>query len=365
MGKLRGMDRPEEALDAEDLLHERYAGGGERSALLEAYYRVKPLIPRRAQLALRRAYAPRQAQRTFPAWPNEDVLVRRLHAEWRAELEARGTDRMPIVGLWPDGHSSAAIITHDVEGPEGIARIPETLELEARHGIVSSWNFCGDWYEIPDGTFERVRAAGCEVGLHGIRHDGRLFSSRETFSTELPKIHRAFEQFGAVGFRSPATHRNAEWMHELGCLYDSSFPDTDPFEPQGGGCCSILPYFFGDVVELPITLIQDHTMWEILRRDDIALWTDKAAWVAENHGLVNVIVHPDYLDRPERLAAYEAFLAFVAALPGSWHALPRDVATWWRERRALNAEDDGPHVWWVSTDGDRLEVEIPFREGRP
>ena len=85
-------------------------------------------------------------------------------------------------------------------------------------------------------------------------------------------------------------------MRELGCSYDSSFPDTDPFEPQSGGCCSILPYFFGDVVELPITLIQDHTMWEILRRDDIALWTDKATWVAERHGLVNVIVHPDYLE---------------------------------------------------------------------
>src|SRR3954454_8739694 len=155
---------PREALDAEDLLHERYAGGGERSALLEAYYRVKPLIPRRAQLALRRSYAPRQARRESPACPAEDVLVRRMHQHWRAELDASGAERMPILGLWPGGHASAAVVTHDVEGPEGIARLDEVLALEARHEIVSSWNFCGDWYEIPAGTFDRVRSAGCEVG---------------------------------------------------------------------------------------------------------------------------------------------------------------------------------------------------------
>ena len=66
-------------------------------------------------------------------------------------------------------------------------------------------------------------------------------------------------------------HRNADWMPELGCLYDSSFPDTYPFEPQAGGCCSIFPFFLGDLVELPITLVQDHTMWEILRHDAMDL----------------------------------------------------------------------------------------------
>jgi peptidoglycan/xylan/chitin deacetylase (PgdA/CDA1 family) len=350
------------APDSEHFLHERYAGGGERSAALEVYYRVKPLLPRRLQLALRRAYAPRQARREFPAWPVEDLLLRREHAALRRRLDESGAERLPIVGWWPLGHASAAIVTHDVEGPEGVARIPEILEVERRQGVVSSWNFCADWYPIPPGTFEQVREAGCEVGLHGVKHDGRLFSSREAFETELPKIHAAFERFGAVGFRSPATHRNADWMHELGCLYDSSFPDTDPFEPQGGGCCSILPFFFGDVVELPITLVQDHTMWEILRRDDIALWTEKANWVAGSHGLVNVIVHPDYLDTPERMAAYEALLAHLRALPGSWHALPREVAGWWRARRDLDVEaaarDPQARVWQVRAEGDGVAFEI-------
>ena len=50
---------------------EAYAGpGGRRGGLMEAYYRLRPLLPRRAQLALRRAYSRRQARRTFPAGPS-------------------------------------------------------------------------------------------------------------------------------------------------------------------------------------------------------------------------------------------------------------------------------------------------------
>lgn len=196
--------------------------------------------------------------------------------------------------LLPNGHRFAAVLTHDSRDSQASETSPAFLEVERRHGMVSSWNFVARWYPIPAGIFEQVRSAGCEVGLHGIRHDGRLFADRASFEANLPLIHRYLAEWGVVGFRSPATHRNADWMSELGCLYDSSFPDTAPFEPQGGDCCSILPFFIDHLVELPIALVQDHTAWEILRRDPLELWTQKTEWIARHHGLVNVIVHPDY-----------------------------------------------------------------------
>jgi peptidoglycan/xylan/chitin deacetylase (PgdA/CDA1 family) len=257
------------------------------------------------------------------------------------------------VGLWPDGHRWAVVLTHDVEGSEGVANVERVLEVERRHGFVSSWNFVAEWYPIPEGVFGRIRAAGGEVALHGIHHDGRLFRSRESFEANLPKIHDYLERWGAVGFRSPATHRNADWMPELGCLYDSSFPDTDPFEPQAGGCCSILPYRLGDLVELPITLPQDHTLWEILRDTSIDRWVEKSEWIMANGGLVNLILHPDYVVEPDRLAIYDAFLAWLAGQDGGWHALPREVATWWRERERLEVVADG--------DGHRVAGESSFR----
>lgn len=351
---------------AELYLHERYAGRRSRSRLLPAYYGVKPLLPHRLQLAMRRLYARRQRRRRFPAWPIEPVLVQMRQAQLARRMRELGVSRLPIVGDWPQAQRFAFTLTHDVEGPAGIERIEPVLEIERRHGLVSSWNFVAEDYPIPDGTFERLRAAECEIGLHGITHDGKLFQSRARFERDLPKIHSYLRRWGAVGFRSPATHRRAEWMHELGCLYDSSFPDTDPFEPQSGGCCSILPFMLGEVVELPITLVQDHTLWEILGEKTPRLWIRKSEWIIAGGGLVNLITHPDYLDTPERLALYDELLGFLAGAAGGWHALPREVASWWRMRARLSCDEDsasivGEHdgraaVVWARAVGGRIEI---------
>ena len=324
-------------IDPEHLLRERYVEAGGRSRKLDAYYALKPLMPRGLQLALRRAYAPRQARREFPAWPFEPALVEHRDAELLRELRESGDDRLEIVNFWPERMRSCTLLTHDVEGPAGVANVMRVIELEQRYGFVSSWNFVAEWYPIPDGLFDEIRAQGCEIGLHGIRHDGLLFSSRAAFEANLPKIRDYAERWGAVGFRSPATHRNADWMHELPVEYDSSFPDSDPFEPQAGGCCSIMPFFFGDVVELPLTMMQDHTMFEILREPGIERWTEKADWITRNHGVITLNVHPDYVVEQRYLDRYEAFLADLAERRGtSWHALPRDAARWWRQRAELS-----------------------------
>jgi hypothetical protein len=102
-----------------------------------------------------------------------------------------------------------------------------------------------------------------------------------------------------------------------------------------------MPFFFGDVVELPITLTQDHTVFEILRSPGIELWRRKTEWLKANHGLVNIIVHPDYVVDGRALDRYEAFLAYLAEHDDGWHALPRDVARWWRERDALSIGTGG------------------------
>jgi hypothetical protein len=364
------------APDVEHFQHERYLGNHRRSPLLPLYYACKPLIPRSAQLAMRRRYAPRQAARSFPAWPIEPILVQHQEEELLGELQARAAERLPIVNFWPRRQRFAYVLTHDVEGPKGVENIARVRELERRYGCVSSWNFVAEDYPIPDECFEQLRAEGCEIGLHGITHDGKLFQSRARFEADLPKIHTYLERWGAVGFRSPATHRRAEWMHELGCLYDSSFPDTDPFEPQAGGCCSIFPFQFQELVELPITLMQDHTLMEILRLDSIDPWVSKSEWLIRHHGLVNLITHPDYLDTPRRLELYEQFLAFLTAQSDGWHAPPREVAEWWRVREGLRVQEDagadpaivaedgsdgadhGASVAFVRSDGDELRIEL-------
>jgi peptidoglycan/xylan/chitin deacetylase (PgdA/CDA1 family) len=223
---------------------------------------------------------------------------------------------------------------------------------------VSSWNFVAESYPIPDGLFDELRAAGCEIGLHGITHDDTLFRHRASFERQLPKIHGYLEAWRAVGFRSPATHRNPDWMPDLGCLYDSSFPDTDPYQPQPGGCCSIFPFFLNDLVELPITLPQDHTMFEILRQDPTDVWLEKGRWIMANHGLVNVLVHPDYLLTEERLRIYDQLLGFLCAASDGWHARPCDVASWWKRRASDGGDAPDAALAYAAERNGRIAFEL-------
>jgi peptidoglycan/xylan/chitin deacetylase (PgdA/CDA1 family) len=311
------------------------------AAALRVFYTLRPLVPRRLQLALRRACVPLQRSRGFPAWPIEPVLVDAQYEHLRDRLRGRD-DALAFVNFWPNAKRFAFILSHDVESARGVEEVPRLLEIEQRHGLTSSWNFCAEQYPIPDALFNDLRAAGCEIGLHGIRHDGRLFSSRASFESHLPRIHRYLSDWHADGFRSPATHRRADWMPELRCLYDSSFPDTDPFEPMAGGCCSIFPFFIEELVELPITLVQDHTWFTILGGRSIAPWVSKSEWIIRHHGLVNLLVHPDYMLSRERLELYDAFLGFLTEQQGGWHALPAEVAQWWKTRAALDVETLAP-----------------------
>ena len=95
---------------------------------------------------------------------------------------------MPLVGLWPEGHRFAFILTHDVEGPRGLENVPRVLEVERRRGMVSSWNLVGDDYRVDPAIIDAIRGAGGEIGLHGLTHDGRLFESRRAFERALPRI---------------------------------------------------------------------------------------------------------------------------------------------------------------------------------
>ena len=64
------------------------------------------------------------------------------------------------------------------------------------------------------------------------------------------------------------------------------------------------------------------------------MWIDQVKRVKRSFGLVQCVTHPDpgYLGERRNEAAYAEFLEALTAEGGMWHALPRDVARWWRAR---------------------------------
>src|SRR5262249_32308045 len=146
---------------------------------------------------------------------------------------------VPWMAPWPDPYRWALVLSHDVEHRLGYDDLHRLADVELDLGYTSSWNFVPERdYDVEPERLAQLRAEGFEIGLHGLRHAGRALESRTTLERRLPAMRAYAQRWEAVGFRSPATHRDWELMPLLGMDYDSSSPDTDPFEPKSGGCCT-------------------------------------------------------------------------------------------------------------------------------
>ena len=126
-------------------------------------------------------------------------------------------------------------------------------------------------------------------------------------------------------------------------LYDASTFDTDPFEPQPDGAGTIFPFHVQGnngsrgFVELPYTLVQDFTLFVVLRERGIGIWDQKLAWIAEHGGMALLDTHPDYMSFTRNCSnmefparQYREFLEYGTCGYSDryWAALPRDVARW-------------------------------------
>lgn len=302
---------------------------------LQVYYRVKRLLPRGFWLAVRRRYIRGGELPAFPGWPLEEGVDRLLRFYALCLLRANGRTEASFRWFWPSEYHAALTLTHDVETEAGLRLALDLADLEQERGLRSSFNLVAT-HRVDDGIVRELRDRGFEIGLHGLRHDRSLFSSRDEFERQLPQLAAAADELGAVGFRSPSTHREPEWLNELPVSYDCTVPHSDPYEPQPGGCCSLWPFLLGDVVELPYTLPQDHLLFTLLGERSAATWLGQSEEIEARFGLIQCLSHPDrgYLGDPDKRAIYRDFLDGIADRRHLWKALPREIADWWRRRES-------------------------------
>jgi hypothetical protein len=133
-----------------------------------------------------------------------------------------------------------------------------------------------------------------------------------------------------------------------------SVPSVAHLDPQRGGCCSVMPFFIGNILELPVTTIQDYSLFHILNDYSIELWTEQLASITEQHGLASFIVHPDYIIAKRAQKTYQALLEHLAEMREQrnvWIALPGEVNRWWRERSQMSVVCDGGR-WRIEGTGN-------------
>lgn len=312
------------------------------SPLRRLYYEVKPMMPRPLSRWLRWLSSGRSTA-AFPlGWPIEGRFA---HFQWQVARHLLRLTRqhdLPFIHFWPDALPYAFVLTHDVETADGQAHVRAVADLDASYGFRSSFNFVPERYPLDYRLMDELRERGFEIGVHGLKHDGKDFRTHREFMRRAQRINRHLHDFGAVGFRAPLTHRHPGWMQALDIDYDLSFFDSDPYEPMPGGTMSLWPFMIGKFLELPYTLVQDYTLTAVLKETTPRVWLDKVDFIRAYSGLALVNTHPDYLRNPVTWGVYEDFLRTMRERDDYWHALPRAVSAWWRARAAASTADNLP-----------------------
>jgi hypothetical protein len=295
----------------------------------DIYYTVKPLLPRRLQISLRRKLVHHKRKSCESIWPIDE-----------------GASKLPEAWAgWPEHKRFALVLTHDVEKAKGLKKCPSLVMLEEKLGFRSSFNFVPERYYTSPELRHYLTCKGFEVGVHGLYHDGKLYKTHEIFQKRAVHINDYLKKWDAVGFRSPYMHHDLKWLHALNIQYDASTFDTDPFEPQPDGMGTIFPFLVQSkdslhkYVELPYTLAQDFTLFVLMQEQNIDTWKKKLDWIVTHGGMALVITHPDYMHFDGKkcgmeeypAAYYTAFLKYINEnYQGQyWHALPREVARFW------------------------------------
>ena len=258
---------------------------------------------------MRRAYAKRQAQAaTFPRWPIEPPARRAPHHELRAGCPSDG-GRAAAGQLLAGRH---ALRLRPDPRRRGRRRASRTscacARSSSRHGFVSSWNFCAEEYPIPDGTLRRARAAGCEIGLHGDRP--RLQAVRHARALRGgPAGHpRYMREWGAVGFRSPgaAPQRRLDARARLPAT-TPRFPTPTRSSPSPAAAARSCRTSSATSSSCRSRSSRTTRSSRSCGSDTSTSGARRPPGSREHHGLVNVIVHPDYCSprapRPLRGAA--------------------------------------------------------------
>ncbi|NDJ76218.1 MAG: hypothetical protein GYB65_08155 [Chloroflexi bacterium] len=307
-----------------------------------SYYRVKTVIPRPILISIRRAYAQIQKREFRLGWPIESRFVDFLWQVMREMLLLAGQESCRYIPFWPPPYQFAVVLTHDVESAKGQAYVRAVADFEEELGFRSSFNLVPERYPIDFALVNELQQRGFEVGIHGLRHDGKLTRSWEDFSRGAERVNEYLKQFKAVGFRAPYTLRHPVFMQCLEIEYDLSFFDTDPYEPIAGGVMTLWPFEIGRFIELPYTLAQDHTLTRLLRHTTPQVWLDKINFIQRHHGMALLNAHPDYLLIPAVGKVYRDFLRALSQYDGYWQALPRDVARWWRRRTNRPTGEESP-----------------------
>ena len=342
----------------ENLRSERYASSRRMGNIFQCllrrlYYLLRPLTNLTVRKQIQKFQARNWRKVPFPKWPVDTSVEDICELLLLKSMEAKGVEKVPFVWFWPDGASSCLMMTHDVETEVGRNHCADLMDVDDSLGIKASFQIVPqNRYAVTQDFLESIRNRGFGIAIQDLNHDGRLFDNKEEFLRRIKTINRYGREYGAKGFRAAILYRKPEWYEAFEFAFDMSIPNVAHLDPQRGGCCTVMPYFIGNVLELPVTTIQDYTLFHLLNERSIDLWKAQVEVILEKHGLMSFIVHPDYILEPDTSLVYKGLLGYLRELSANtkiWATLPVEVDSWWRARSRMSVVKSG-NSWRIEGD---------------
>ena len=236
------------------------------------------------------------------------------------------------------GHKCACLITHDVDSREGLRRALALKRIEERYDIKSAWFLPTEQYKLDSGVLLKLANHG-EIGAHGTRHDGKLIRiSKEGIVRRLGEAKRVLENIvgqDIAGFRAPLLQLNGkvfDGLLETGYVYDSSVPTWEPRHPScmgPYGIGTVYPLDVGGIVEVPVTVPQDHQMIRILGlnpKQTVEKWLEMKDIIKELGDVCTFLIHPDYELANASMDVYEELVNTIVSDTEAFITVPSEIA---------------------------------------
>lgn len=214
--------------------------------------------------------------------------------------------------------------------------VPKILELLAEKDVKASFFVPGWTVERHSARCEAILAGGHEIGHHGYLHE---WIDPDDPEGEAAALDRGLESLQRVlglrpvGYRSPAGETSPNMIKQLadrGFLYDSTLMDAcSPYRhilPDGRPGPIELPWHWS-IDDAPFSLFSIKTPRTMLPPDQIlALWKAEFRELYRWGGLFDVVMHPQFIGRPNRLAMLRELIEFIQGFPDVWIAPGCEVA---------------------------------------
>lgn len=237
-----------------------------------------------------------------------------------------------------NGKKYACLMTHDIDTRKGLQRAKHLKKLEEKYDMPSAWYIPSEHYKLDTETVKELANHG-EIGAHDTRHDGKLAQlPRQKLVKRFREAKQTLEKIvncSVDGFRAPLLQHNVDIIRALedaGYTYDTSIPTWEPKHPyimKPHGIGSVNPLKMSKIVEIPVSLPQDHQMINVLGltpKQTVETWMKLKEVVRDIGGICVVLVHPDYeLTHSKNLKTYEDLINNFAT-DDAWVTLPNEIA---------------------------------------